>query len=117
MIAKSTGRVFTLIAIVLIPACARHKEDAVPTPTPSVQSHYKPDGAQLTTTEVIELAKQEAIRQGINLRRFNEPILNYDESRTNWSLLFWGKPQRYPGNHFSVYINDHTRKTSFIGGR
>ena len=115
---KLVGRVCILIIILFIAACARRDQRAVSQAvTPSVHAEYQPDGARLTSTEATRLAKQEAVRHGVDLRQFNEPLLNYNADRTNWFFLFWSKFQRYPGDHFSVYVHDHTKKSWLIGGR
>lgn len=106
---------FALFAGTLMFAgCSHHPPHTVQTSAPDT----KPDGARLSTAEVIRIAKQAAERQGADLRRYKEPEAHYEFTRKDksWFVSFDGRVAM-PGNHFSVSVDDQTGETRFFGGR
>ena len=111
--------IFLFVALLLMLGCTadRPSEGHCPLAGPPAPQEFRPDGARLTNIEAIRLAKQEAVKQGVDLCHFHEPLMDYFPNGTNWFLVFWGKEHRYPGDYFSVYMNDQTGETRFDGGR
>jgi hypothetical protein len=89
-----------------------------PAPKPqAVAPETKPEGARLSTAEVIRIAKQEAERQGADLGRYKEPEAHYELTRKDktWFVSFDGRVAM-PGNHISVRVDDRTGETRFFRG-
>ena len=78
----------------------------------------KPEGARLSTAEVIRIAKQAATRQGADLRRYKEPEALYEFTRKDksWWVSFDGRVAMF-GNHFSVSVDDQTGETRVMRGK
>jgi len=76
------------------------------------------DQPRLTKAEVIRLADAEARRKGYDLREFKRPEahFNYTEKDDTWWVFYDGKVAAI-GNHFSVTIEDKTKKLWLIPGR
>jgi hypothetical protein len=89
-----------------------------PRPTQASLSDIRPEGAHLTTTEAIRIARETAERQGVRLRDYKEPEAHYEFTREDqsWFVFFNGRVAM-PGNHFSVSVDDQTGKAQFFGGR
>ena len=80
------------------------------------------DHPRLTTAEVIRLADAEARRQGYDLRAYERPKAhyNYVERDSTWFVSYEGKGvngMSWVGNHFSVHVEDKTKKLWLIPGR
>lgn len=75
----------------------------------------KPAGAHLDSREAIQLAQRAARKQGISLETYNPPNASYNAAEGTWLISFEGKVAM-PGNHFSVEIEDKTRKTRLWRG-
>lgn len=102
-----------LASCLFFAGCARsvHAPETSASPT-------KPEGARLSTAEVIRIAKQTAVREGVDLRHYKEPEAHYELSfkDKSWFVFFDGKVAM-PGNHFSVSVDDQTAEAQFFGGR
>lgn len=83
-------------------------------------SDVRPDGARLTQSQAISLAKQAAEREGFHLTDYKEPDALFEIHRgwrsqfTDWSVGFDSKVP-FPGDHFTVFVDDQTQtaKLSF----
>ena len=85
---------------------------------PSSKVDAKLVGAKLTTAEVVFIAEKAAEKEGARLSEFKKPVAHYEftvKDRT-WVVFFDGRIPM-PGNHFTVYVDDRTKETRFIGGR
>jgi len=78
----------------------------------------KPEGARMSTTEAVRIAKRAAERQGVHLSDFKEPKAHFELARKDqsWFVFFDGRVPM-PGNHFAVSIDDQTGDTYFIPGK
>jgi hypothetical protein len=81
-----------------------------------------PTAPHLSEAEVIRLADAEARRQGYNLPAFERPKAhyNYVQRDDTWWVSYEGKVvngMTTVGNHFSVTIEDKTKKLWLIPGR
>jgi hypothetical protein len=74
-----------------------------------------PDGARLTTNEVVHIAKEMAVSKSIRLSDFYEPEVSYKSTNMSWFVFFKGRAL-IPGNFFTVDIDDQTKKTRYAGG-
>ena len=83
-----------------------------------VQCAFASDHPRLTVRQVIRLADAEARRQGYSLREFKPPQAhyNYTEPDDTWWVFYDGKVAAV-GNHFSVTIEDKTKKLWLMPGR
>ena len=88
-----------------------------PPPVTSTSSSPPPAGPRLTAVEVIELANAEARREGYNPREYQRPQADYIAKDETWSVSYDQKYADGFGNHFSVSVEDKTKKTSFTAGR
>lgn len=81
-------------------------------------SDTKPEGARLSKAKAIQIAKLAAERQGVRLPDYREPEPHYEFTRKDksWFVFFDGRVA-FPGNHFSVSVDDQTGETQFFGGR
>jgi hypothetical protein len=66
---------------------------------------------------VIELANAEARKEGYNPRDYLRPQANYLAADEAWSVSYDQKYADGFGNHFSVSVEDKTKKASFSAGR
>jgi hypothetical protein len=81
--------------------------------------NFKPPGAMLNLGEVVEIAKMEGKRNGVDLGDFKKPVANFEFGRKGdetWVVFFEGRSS-FLGNHFTVYVNDKTKEPTFYGGR
>ena len=114
-------RIFTrhslivLAVCLLVTGCSQlpHTASVTPLTAPDVA----PKGAHLSKAEVIRIAKAAAVYHGVELRDFEEPEADYEFTRKDktWFVFFNGRVLS-PGNFFSVYVDDQTRETQFVGG-
>jgi hypothetical protein len=73
-----------------------------------------PAAPRLTTAEVIGLADEEARTQGYDLAGYQCSKVDYIVTENTWSVWYDQKPvegMAEPGKHFSVTVEDKTRKT------
>jgi hypothetical protein len=75
---------------------------------------------QLTEEEVIRIAVETAQHEGYDLTEFAAPRLRYypkrEEEESGWFVHFQGL-RRAPGNFFTVWIDDKTRKAELFAGQ
>jgi len=74
---------------------------------------------RLTTAEVIGLADANARTQGYDLGEYQRPQVNYVPADDIWSVVYqkFIKSTGEIGEHFSVKVEDKTKKTSIVTGR
>jgi hypothetical protein len=65
----------------------------------------------LTGPEVIALADAEARRQGYNVRTFKRSRADYTAANETWSVSYDQTDAAVTGKHFSVTVEDKTKKT------
>ena len=71
--------------------------------------------SRLTQTEVIDLADAQARAQGYNLDNYQRPKAEYAPATDSWSVVYdqkSGDGSSETGKHFSVSIEDKTKKAS-----
>jgi hypothetical protein len=92
---------------------------ATPSPPPvtSTSPSPPPAGSRLNAAEVIELANAQARKEGCNPREYLRPQADYNAADETWSVSYDQKYANGFGNHFSVSVEDKTKKTSFTAGR
>jgi hypothetical protein len=76
--------------------------------------------SRLTEAEVIGLAAAEARSQGYDLGEYQRPQARYTAADDAWSVFYDQKSidgMAAVGKHFSVTVEDKTKKTSIIAGR
>lgn len=69
-------------------------------------------GPRLTATEVIELANAEAKKQGYNPGEYQRPLADYMAEDGTWSVSYDQKNADGLGKHFSVSVEDKTKKAA-----
>jgi hypothetical protein len=88
---------------------------------PSTSSTPNAFGARprLTTAEVIGLADANARTQGYNLDEYQRPQVNYVPADDIWSVVYQKSIESMGeiGKHFSVNVEDKTKKTSIVTDR
>ncbi len=74
---------------------------------------------KLDQKSAIFIARAVASSHGINLSLYSDPkTAVFDEGdHWLWHVLFMEKVQRYPGQHFSIELNDRTAEAVLIPGR
>jgi hypothetical protein len=77
-----------------------------------------PPDSKLTYHEVGALATEVAKTHGVALNEYNQPVLDYDKSRSHaeWHVRFTMRTQQRPGGHFAVIIDDSTRGARLVMG-
>lgn len=90
-------------------------------PPPAKAESSPPAGPRLTAPEVITLANAEAQKQGHKLGEYRHPLADYIATDETWSVSYDQKANANgmaeTGKHFSVSVEDKTKKTSIIPGR
>jgi hypothetical protein len=79
-----------------------------------------PGLSRLAEAEVIALADAEARMQGYELGEYQRPQAHYTAADDTWSVFYDQKfvdGMGEVGKHFSVSVEDKTKKTSIIAGR
>jgi hypothetical protein len=78
-----------------------------------------PARPQLTTAQVIGLADENARTQGYDLREYQRPQVNYLPAEDIWSVVYQKSIDSTGeiGKHFSVKVEDKTKKTSIVTDR
>ena len=74
----------------------------------------KPQGARLTSVEVIRIAKQAAKSKGVDFRQFEEPKYEFTSSDRSWSVFFRERAGN-PGGSFLVIVDDETAVVVYSG--
>ena len=72
---------------------------------------------RLQPDEVAALARRAGVRDGYVLKDYNQlaPRFEFVYRDHTWTVFFEGK-RPAPGNHFSVWVDDQTRKTTVMPG-
>lgn len=90
---------------------------SVPPVTSSSPPPAAPTGPRLSANEVIELANAEARKQGYDLKTYQHPQADYAAADDTWSISYDQINADGVGNHFSVSVEDKTKKTAVVSGR
>jgi hypothetical protein len=99
---------------------ARVTAEASPQPSIPPTSSSPFTRPRLTTMEVTGLADAEARAQGYNLGEYQRPQVHYTATDDRWSVIYDQKSiddMAETGKHFSVTVEDKTKKTSIIPGK
>ncbi|MEP6603891.1 MAG: hypothetical protein ABJB69_08090 [Spartobacteria bacterium] len=80
-------------------------------PTRSTSSP-PPVGPKLTAAEVIELANAEAHKRGYNPAEYQKPLADYHAEDESWSVVYDQKNANGIGKHFSVSVEDQSKKAA-----
>ena len=77
----------------------------------------KPEGARLSPSEVIEIAKIVGATNGMKLGDYKAPRVDFQATKQKtWSVFFDGRVPM-PGNHFAVFVDDQTGEAHYSPGR
>jgi len=104
------------------PSSLKTRVVAEASPQPSIPSTSPSPSTrpQLTTMEVTGLADAEGRAQGYNLGEYQRPQVHYTATDDRWSVFYDQKSvngKAEPGKHFSVTVEDKTKKTSIVPGK
>jgi len=69
-----------------------------------------PPDTKLSYSQVKALAEDTAKSNGIELSRYDEPVVRFDggSAKKEWHVSFQMKSPTPPGGHFDVVVNDAT---------
>jgi hypothetical protein len=90
--------------------------DEAPSTTPAPA----PAGPTLTTGEAIDLADTHAKSKGIDLHTYRRPQAQYIAADDAWSVFYDQRTENgnaEAGKHFTVQVEDKTKKVTVIPGR
>jgi hypothetical protein len=77
--------------------------------------------SNLSETEVLRLsdvyAKNIRNQYGFDLKFYPDRKPVFNESRKTWQVLYSRQPNRWPGDHFSIVLNDETKEMKYHGGK
>ena len=78
--------------------------------------------ARLSATEVLRIADRFAAEkrtkyETLDLKFYPDRSAKFKAERKNWYVHYMRVPNRWPGDHFSIYIDDATGELKYIGGR
>lgn len=90
---------------------------SMPPTTSSSPPPAAPSGPRLSANEVIDLANAEARKQGYDLKTFQHPQADYTAANEMWSVSYDQINADGVGNHFSVNVEDKTKKISVASDR
>ncbi|MDB6147782.1 MAG: hypothetical protein JWO45_1446 [Spartobacteria bacterium] len=98
-----------------------HATSAAPDQTRAAGATSSPNGApSLTTADVIGAAEAEARKQGYNLGEYQSGQAHYTATDGTWSIEYNqkdGQGNAEAAKHFSVRVEDKTKKASVVGGK
>jgi hypothetical protein len=72
---------------------------------------------RLSRTEVVKIAEGAARQNGVQLQYYRVSRARFAPDQQRWWVLYARDPQRVPGDHFGISVDDRTKETSFFGGR
>ncbi|TWT66058.1 hypothetical protein [Allorhodopirellula solitaria] len=109
-----------LIAQTFLAGCETSRQPAAMLPQEEGQpaAPLSPEVSQLTSADVLSIAKKTAAEEGLQLEDYNTPTVVYDDShgQRQWWVHFDGKREVF-GDHFSVRITDGTQTAEVYLGR
>ena len=75
--------------------------------------------AQLQKNEVVRIAEAKARSEGFDLQKYNMTGCHYEftEKDHTWTVFFQLKPPTPPGGHFTVCVDDQTKKATLMRGK
>ena len=75
--------------------------------------------AQLPKNEVVRIAEAKARSEGFDLQKYNMTGCHYEftEKDHTWTVFFQLKPPTPPGGHFTVSVDDQTKKATLMRGK
>jgi len=75
-------------------------------------------GNRLSRDEVIKIAKEKAKQEGVDLAKYYMKGCHYEyvEKDHTWTVFFDGNPPTAVGDHFQIWIDDHTKEATFMPG-
>ena len=73
---------------------------------------------KLSGDEILALADEFAKNNvpGFELENFPDRTAEYDAESNSWWIMYIREPSRWPGDHFSVTIDDATNQIEMVGG-
>ena len=80
-----------------------------------------PIRTRLSETNVLAIADALAVEKkrqydGFDLKYYPERFPQIDIEGKKWDVLYWRVPNRWPGDHFTITVNDATGETKYFGG-
>ncbi len=76
-----------------------------------------PEGARLSSAEAVRLAKEAAVRDGVELAHYGRPTARLTKDQ-RWFVMFEARGiLRSPGDFFAVSVDDRTGATQVLPGK
>jgi len=77
-----------------------------------------PPSAALTYREVNDVVAEVARSNGANLAEYSSPVISYDGTKCEdqWTASFTLQGEGRPGGHFTVVVDDRSKRTKFLPG-
>jgi hypothetical protein len=80
-----------------------------------------PSALHLSMEEVLQLADRFAAEvraqyEKFDLKLYPNRTAKYDPKMKKWVVHYMRRPNRWPGDHFSILVDDSTRELKYIGG-
>jgi hypothetical protein len=105
-------RILLVILVASLQACAPASKTTAPRKV-QVISAISP---KLTASEALAIADASLKNWDDNLRHYPGRKAEYSKDKDEWSIYYWREPNRWPGDHFTVYVHDKTGTTRVRGG-
>jgi hypothetical protein len=100
-----------LAAAVLIVGCHKPQTGGGAGKQPAMQA------TQMSESQVMDAARKSATEAKKELAGYKASLPYYDPAKQTWYVYFEHVPNRYPGDHFSVFVDDRTGKARYFGGQ
>ena len=96
-------------------ACGEHAAPSKAQPKPNLSVSIVP---WLSSDEVAQVSKHAATSNGIELEKYYEPSVSAVTlgEKVTWRASFQMKHPTPPGGHFTVIVDDSTKKATYIAG-
>ena len=87
-----------------------------------VRTEEPPASPRLTEAQVLKLADDYAksVREKhetFDLKDYPDRTAKFDGESGWWWVFYDHEPNRWPGDHFGLRVNDRTRRLEYFGGR
>lgn len=105
---KKLIKIITVISLIFCPALSfaqMTNEEIIREYTPELQIEY-----------VLNIAKEHAKKEKIKLKEYYIKSIEYDPDKKEWTVHFQGRILA-PGVHFTIFIEDRTKKTILMPGQ